>query len=396
MAGGWPDRREIMTQAIARFLLALLLSGSAVAQQVPALLVSVRNPLADARPSETVALRLAEIARLLPGAVPERLVVVDVPTGIQLLTQVLGEELLFQADLVPSETRQFRLLQAPGPAIVGSPLVDVQFMLPREDVAWENERIAFRMYGPAMAKEVNNGIDVWTKSVRSLVVEKWYRGEEASGSAKLSYHVDRGEGADYFAVGRTLGAGGSGLWREGRLYQPGVFTTYRIVARGPLRLVFELSYDSLQVGNALYKEKRRITLDAGCNMNRVEVRYDGPVPREEIQFAAGLAKRKGALPLRDERAGWISLWGPTSDETAGGSLGTAVLLPPPSYDGAAEDVAQYLIVGRGRTGEFSTYYAGAGWTGSGDFPTPESWQRALARLEARLRHPVIISLRVHQ
>ncbi|MBP1654453.1 MAG: Pectinesterase [Bacteroidetes bacterium] len=382
---------------IRKTVLALLCAAAvAQAQKTPALLVSVKNPLAEPRPNETVALRISEIAALLPSPVPERLVLIDRATGIQLLTQVAPDELLFQSDLAPGETRQFRLIQAPGPVNAGQSLVDARFVLPREDFAWENDRIAFRMYGPAMAKDVANGIDVWTKRVRARIVEKWYRGEEAAGSAKLSYHVDRGEGADFFSVGRTLGAGGSGLWHQGVLHQPGVFTTYRIVANGPIRVIFELFYDTLRVGPALARETRRITLDAGWNFNRVDVLYVTDAPGEELRFAAGLAKRKNALLLSDERGGWISLWGPVGEDSANGSLGTGIIVPSASYAGSAQDSANHLILGRARSGQWCTYYAGAGWTGNGDFPAARAWQEAIAQAATRLRHPVTVTLTLQQ
>jgi len=93
---------------IRKAVLALLCAAAvAQAQKTPALLVSGQKSSRRAPASETVALRISEIAALIPSPVPERLVLIDRATGIQLLTQVTPVELLFQSDLAPGETRTF-------------------------------------------------------------------------------------------------------------------------------------------------------------------------------------------------------------------------------------------------------------------------------------------------
>ena len=75
-----------------------------------------------------------------------------------------------------------------------------------DDVAWENDRIAFRTYGPALQAtgEKAYGFDVWVKRAPELVVKERYRKELED---KISYHTDHGNGLDYYKVGPTLGAG---------------------------------------------------------------------------------------------------------------------------------------------------------------------------------------------
>lgn len=76
----------------------------------------------------------------------------------------------------------------------------------KDDFAWENNRTAFRVYGPALkaSGEISNGMDFWAKRTDSLIIDKWYR-NDLSGVA--SYHEDHGEGLDFYKVGRTLGLG---------------------------------------------------------------------------------------------------------------------------------------------------------------------------------------------
>ena len=52
----------------------------------------------------------------------------------------------------------------------------------KDDFAWENDKIAFRMYGPALEAdgEVSSGIDVWSKSTPRLVINDWYQKHHCS------------------------------------------------------------------------------------------------------------------------------------------------------------------------------------------------------------------------
>ena len=80
-----------------------------------------------------------------------------------------------------------------------------------DDFAWENDVLAFRMYGKALEGRADDaqGLDVWAKRTDKLIIDKWYKTED--------YHKDHGEGLDYYSVGQTLGAGDIGLYINGRL-----------------------------------------------------------------------------------------------------------------------------------------------------------------------------------
>ena len=354
--------------------------------------VTVRNPLNQPRAGETISLSWVSIRKYDADLSPSNITVIDQKGGADVLSQTIGDEFLFQADFNPNETRLFVLKVGSTPRTERQNMVDGRFMKPREDYAWENDRIAFRMYGPALATEVSNGIDVWVKRIRSLVVQKWYKGDEDTGSARVSYHIDHGEGADFFNVGRTLGAGGCAIWNNRKVHQPGVFSSFKTLANGPLRTVFELYYDSLNVDGEIYKERCRISLDAGQNLNRIQVTYDGSGSGKAIEIAAGLVKRANTVEFKDKNHSWVSLWGLTNEDSTNGFLGTGVLLPNSAFKGFAEDKDQYLIVADAKTGHLLTYYAGAGWTRSGDFTSANDWNEYLSAFSTRLRNPLKITI----
>ncbi len=369
---------------------AVLLLFAVMVSELPgqSLDLQVANLSPIPRRGEVVAIRLDNLKQLLPSLDPARILILQRDGVTRATSQLTDTEILFSADCEANGVRTYVIRQEVDTAKPGQSAVDGRYVLPRCDYAWENDRIAFRMYGSLLAGDVRNGIDVWTKRVRSLIVEKWYRESEGSPPGKDTYHIDRGEGADFFSVGRSLGAGGSGLWHNERLYQPGVFSSWKTLSNGPLRASFELTYDSVRVEGTVYRETRRITLDAGENLCSISVTYEGPRSGGPLQFALGLVKRRDTKLTKDAGTHRMSLWGPTNADPANGELGTAVMIPPDAFVGFAEDSTQYLLIGKGTTGVPHTYYAGAGWTRSGDFASEQDWQEYLSRFAARRQEPL--------
>src|SRR5205085_8225450 len=88
-----------------------------------------------------------------------------------------------------------------------------------DDYAWENDRVAFRTYGPVTQRIVeegkpggtlSSGLDCWLKRVPYPVIDKWYKKSIEGGS----YHKDEGEGYDPYHVGLSRGCGGIGVWKN--------------------------------------------------------------------------------------------------------------------------------------------------------------------------------------
>ncbi len=387
----WTLTKLIGSVAVGMLLPVVLCFG-----QQKHLIVKVSNQSDIARENETVSIPWDTLKVALSLDTSKPLDVQDTGTGKELVSQWFHDELdnipeqfIFQASLKPRETKWFLVAAAPRNRHSVSSLVDARYVEPRDDLAWENDHIAFRMYGPALAAEVNNGIDVWTKRVRYPIVKKWYAGEEQT--PKIVYHEDHGEGADFFNVGRTLGCGGSGIWYGGRVYQPGVFNSYKIISTGPIRASFELSYDTWNVEGTILREVKKITLDAGQNLNRIDVTFKGGWEDESITLACGLVKRDSTKFYKNEEHDWMSLWGQTNSNPENGSLGTGVVFLPKTVTGWAEDSSQYIVLGDAKRGSTFTYYSGAGWTRSGDFKTVEDWNNYLDRFAANLGSPLQLS-----
>jgi rhamnogalacturonyl hydrolase YesR len=234
----------------------------------------------------------------------------------------------------------------------------------KDDFAWENDRIGFRVYGPALEAtgEISSGLDVWVKRTRKPIIEKWFY--------LADYHKDHGEGLDMYKVGPARGCGGTGIWRDGKAYVANNFITWRIVENGPSRVTFELTYAPYDAAGIKIRETRLISLETGMNLNRIENRFDWDGGSEELQAIVGIVKRPGGGPPDFAKDGsWMAYWEP--EQKGNGTIGCgAVMTSPAQSVDTPEQAFLRTTVKRGRP---LVYYAGAGWTKSGDFPSKELW-----------------------
>ena len=379
--------------------LALLAAAAAPAQTPARVTATAENALGIARPDETVGVAWGQVIAQLPGATAGQVRVRDAGTSRELVSQVVDDdgdgtldELLFQSNFAPNETRAFVIERGAPSATFPKARVYARHVDPRDDVAWESDRIAYRTYGQGLWKVdslLSSGMDVWVKRTRDPIVDKWY------GKGHDSYHRDTGEGADFYDVGQTLGAGGTAVYLNDSLYRAWNFKSWRIIANGPIRTVFELQYQPWQAGPMRVSETKRISLDAGQNLNRVTSIFRAENGPAEIPFALGVVKRKGMIGSegRANDWAWLTGWGLISPKDGGhGELGTAVLIPRSRLTDWKEDSQHYFGVGRVRAGEPLVYYFGAGWTDSGDFRDVQDWWNYLDQSAQRIASPIRVTL----
>jgi unsaturated rhamnogalacturonyl hydrolase len=318
------------------------------------------------------------------------------------------DRLLFQVDLAPGETRRFLMLSSGSrPASAPPPILKTYARRVPErynDVAWESDRIAHRMYSLELIKgegTISSGIDVWAKRTRALVVDEWYK--------RIHYHQDDGDGLDDYQVGRSRGCGGLGIWSAGRLFVSSNFSGARIITTGPVRSEFELTYDSWDVAGRRVSEKKRISIDAGSNLGLAESVFSSDDP-SALQVGIGIAQRAGdeGKISEDRDGGWMTYWqAPDRDR---GSIGCAVVLPAgqlrefvmenasvpavdpekrlkPGIEGLPP-VGNLIAITQAVVGKPLVYYFGAGWSKSGDFPTASDWTGYVAHFAERQRAPL--------
>jgi hypothetical protein len=169
------------------------------------------------------------------------------------------------------------------------------------------------------------------------------------------------------------------------------FRSSRVLASGPLRVVFEVSYPEWEKSGLRVTEVKRVTLDAGSHFNRFESFYtvegDGPV-----MWAAGIRKAEDVVPRVDRERGLVRTWEHLVRYGENGWLGCGLVVDPAAIVDMREEAGNQLIVARTPRGRPATWYAGSGWDRSGDFPDVAAWDRHLDAFAARLRSPLVVEV----
>ena len=379
-----------------------------------ALTVTVTQQLPSARPAETITVPWAAVARALPGALLQQLAVKDA-TGRSLPYQVTNiapqakdpsgtggayGELIFQHDFAAGEkSATFTIEKISTVAPVFPAQVFARYVPERlDDFGWENDKIGHRTYGPALAapalpgisKEVlvTSGLDVWCKRVSYPVVDRWYnKGHD-------HYHKDEGEGMDMYQVGASRGCGGTGVWVNQQLYVSRNYKSWKVIANGPIRAIFELTYEAWPAAGLMVSEVKRFTVDAGHNLDQIESTFSFSGVADII-VGLGLNKtptdkgQEAKIALSpNAAAGSLTQW---AVQKTNGSLGTAVIVPA-NFQGFAEDDRNHLLLAKVSAGQPLRYYAGAGWSKAGEFTTQPAWNDYVAACAQRIQSPIVITL----
>lgn len=357
--------------------------------------IIITNSLPISRSEEITELPWAKLSALKFN--PSKTIVVNAQTGEEIPSQIIYNEkkkaqsIIFQSGTTAGSTAYYYFKQQ-TPQIYSSKtfgrLVPERF----DDFAWENDRIAFRMYGPALQKkgEISSGIDVWTKRTTGLVIDKWYKGED--------YHKDHGEGLDFYGVGKTMGAGGIAPINKDTLCPSANFVSYKILDNGPLLTRFQLTYKPWKVGKVLVSEVKTISLYAGSFLNKVQVNYT--FSTATLPVAIGMAKLPGEGQYwNDVSATAIAAYQQPAQEN--GTISLGVVIP---QSGKASEISMtqsdhynhtghYILATTVKNNQPFVYYQGASWDKQETFQTFEQWKKYLKNKQVQLAQPLKLTVK---
>lgn len=272
-----------------------------------------------------------------------------------------------------------------APAETPAPATYCRFVPERsDDFAWENDLVAFRVYGPALrTKAEDSGIDVWAKRVPYPIIDKWYRLDLEQ---KISYHDDHGEGNDFYHVGRTRGCGGTAIWLNGQMVLSDVYTEWKILENGPQKSVFQLTYE-YNFENRKVREIKTITIELGQRLFKSESVFTEADKPVDLEIAIGITtqNQQGVCTLNRE-AGWMSVW----LDYGKNALGTGVVVDPRRITGMEEiksekrDESHAILTLRTDAEGRTVHYAGFAWTKAGGITTSDEWQNYLTQFASSL------------
>ncbi len=242
-----------------------------------------------------------------------------------------------------------------------------------DDFAWENDKVAFRVYGPAAPlKGHSNGVDAWFKKVDYSIIDKWYDNHLNKGK---SYHVDHGEGYDVYHTGISRGVGGSAIWIDGKPHAAHSFKRYNIIESGGDRVEFELIYEWF-TPLGIVKEVKTISLEMGSQLYQVDSIFTLDEELASLPIAIGIATHDGkAAVFEDKETGKIAAW----EVINGKGVGTGAVIAPSRVESIKHiesDVKDeshiWLITSSNEQGKLS-YKAGFAWEGAGEITSTQQW-----------------------
>ena len=351
--------------------------------------VTVGNPSGMQR-QEVVELDAASVFQRL-GISGGRQFVVKNALGFEVPYQLTYDgKLLIEACVAPKGQATYTITR-------GEPSVFVNTCYGRmypervDDIAWENDRGAYRCYGPALQRSGEDafGNDVWVKNTPDLVVESRYHNELVN---KLSYHVDRGYGLDCYKVGPTLGCGTPALIQGDNLIFPYCWKEYELLDNGPLRFTVRLKYNPSKYGNDdNVVENRILSIDKGSNFNKMTVWYDGLTAPADV--ASGVVIHTEDTESVVLGKNYVQYADPTDNPKGQNFQIYVAAIFPDGVDQTRKVMYQNPVRGnaghalgikRGiKSGEKFTYYFGSSWS-KYDCRTQKEWQQRIDNFQSAL------------
>ena len=346
------------------------------------LMVKAVNKLNFARANQTLELSARQLEPL--GEKNLAKIHVKDSSGKELICQAVDVDgdayhepdiVIFQADFAPGETKTFTVFKGPKPEFTGEQWKAFgRFVRERfDDFAWENDRIAHRVYGKALETWegeplCSSAVDIWSKRTPRMVINEWYMLD--------NYHEDMGDGFDDYSAGSSCGDGGNGLWAADQLWSSRNFVNSRTLANGPIRVMFELTYEPFNVNVISVAEVKRITLDAGQNLDHYQSFYKPYVrPGKSVSLTTGigLKKVKGEQLEFNAERGWLVSW--EDMEKNDGKQGVAIIADPKLIQKQTEDKLNNLVLAKVPENNTADYWAGFGWDKFSQFKDSESWKK---------------------
>lgn len=296
-----------------------------------------------------------------------------------------------------------------------------------DDMAWENDCIGYRAYGPALqAKgEKGFGYDIFTKSIKTpiltyryaLELNKEYRREIVrlkqlgqrikadSLSHAISYHRDHGNGMDCYAVGPTLGCATTALYVDSTIVYPYCFKKYHILDNGPLRFTVKLSYNpSVVRGDSNVIETRLIKLDKGSPLNKTLITYKNLHQSIDLLTGIVIHPQNPQGYTYNLQKKYIIYADSTEDaHNNNGVIYIGAVFPGKLKTAGVKLFSEKEKMERGALGHVMAiskyspnkkfvYYWGAGWSKYG-FPDVNAWKQYIEDFSSKIINPLQVDIR---
>ena len=349
--------------------------------------VSVKNSSDLDRAAETIELDFGNIMASHPEITAENVVVTDA-AGVQIPSQVYTEDygmvkLIFQAAVPAGKTVEYTVKAGEREAY--DTLVFSRYVPERlDDYAYENNRIAGRVYGPALSDPRTLGPDIWLKRVESLVVDKRYELND--------YHHDQGDGMDCYKVANTLGGGALAPYADDKIVLGDNYETYNRICNGPIRTKVLFTYKPFKVDGNTVTLKRELTVDANTNFIKISNWFNAPVDELPVVLGAVLHD----VLDREDGDYYIAFTEKASDSAdpdADGNISVGLVVDAGEDDVEAGTMDGHAVLKYNITpGKRADVWTGSGWS-KGGIESPEAWNKIVKDFAYAQAHPLEVTVK---
>lgn len=199
----------------------------------------------------------------------------------------------------------------------------------------ESDKVGYRIY-----LDWRNGFDIFGKLVSEPVLQ------QVGLDGYESYHHKEKWGMDILKVGKTLGAGGFGLWNDDKLslISDSEQLTATINENGELRSAFSIDYQGWQSEIGKQDFSAHFSMLGGSRLVKVDLDLSKPVST----MATGVVKHpdttfiQGNMDITGKAYTYIASWGKQSLD--GANLGMAVFFRKQDLAKVTQDEGNYIAV----------------------------------------------------
>ncbi|HXS95802.1 MAG TPA: DUF4861 family protein [Candidatus Limnocylindrales bacterium] len=282
--------------------LAAVLASAGAAQRVNVIHLAVTNPGATPRPAQNIVVSVEALKRIAPAFKAGDAIVttsnartVEEDAATLQTTELPSQpddldgdgkydELAFQVDLAPHQTRIVTIAFGPQPLMQRirghyPKRTNALFATHYEGPGWESEQTAWRIYF-----DKRNAIDLFGKRRPGLYLETFAQPEYV-------YHMESALGRDIYGIGKALGVAGIGAVVDGKTTPVAEVAerSWRVVAAGPVRSIVELKYKGWKAGTRTVDLVSRITQWAGEHGFEHRIQVSNP---DGLDLVTGVPKKQ--------------------------------------------------------------------------------------------------------
>ena len=329
--------------------------------------ILVSNDSDLARTNETVELSFAALQNGDDALTAENVIVLNYlgkQVPCQVYTEMDGEQVLvFQADAAEHSCVKYTVKageREPFATVAYSRHVPERM----DDYAYENNLVAGRIYGPALADPRTFGSDVWLKCTERLVIDEWFQ--------KMDYHHNYGDGMDCYKVANTLGGGAAAPYCGEKIIIGDNWATQEHLCDGPVRTKAFFTYNAINVNGKPVTALREISLDANSRFVKSTTWFNAET--DSLPLVLGAIQHD--VLHRADGQNWIAFTEVASDtkqpEIDGNISIGLVLSPDLNPEGTGTLDSHAVIKTTAAAGAPVTVWTASGWS-QGGVESPQAW-----------------------